>query len=140
MECCPLCQRIVPYPEIRFRLAVLASDATGSLQIILRDREIRILIGKRAREIIPQDGSSTHFPKVLKNLTGRPFTFKLEIATANIGNHGAFYWATNVCNGFKTEAARQELQQTTTEDTQATTSTFHQPSDLNAESSAVTKD
>ncbi|WOG98320.1 hypothetical protein DCAR_0417661 [Daucus carota subsp. sativus] len=87
-----------------------------------------------------EDGSSTHFPKVLKNLTGRPFTFKLEIATANIGNHGAFYWATNVCNGFKTEAARQELQQTTTEDTQATTSTFHQPSDLNAESSAVTKD
>ncbi|KAL1816722.1 hypothetical protein ACET3Z_019296 [Daucus carota] len=105
-------------------MVVLASDATGSLQIILRDREIRSLIGKRARDIIPQDPVSAYFPQCFKNLAGKPFTFKLEITTANIGNHSALYWATNVCNGFKLEATRPEQQQTTTEDTQATTSTF----------------
>nr|XP_017245396.1 PREDICTED: uncharacterized protein LOC108217055 [Daucus carota subsp. sativus] len=139
MECCPICQRIVPYPELRFRMVVLASDATGSLQIILRDREIRSLIGKRARDIVPQDQSSAHLPQCFKNLAGRPFTFKLEITTANIGNHSALYWATNVCNGFKMEATQPEQQQTTTQDIQATTSNFQQPSDLNPGSSTITK-
>ncbi|KAL1820578.1 hypothetical protein ACET3Z_015447 [Daucus carota] len=104
-----------------------------------RDLEIRSLIRKRAREIVPQDPTSAYFPQCLKNLAGRPFTFKLEITTANIGNHSALYWVTNICNGFKIEATKQEQQQTTTEDTQAT-STFHQPSDLNSESSTITKD
>uniref|UniRef100_A0A161XYQ7 Replication factor A C-terminal domain-containing protein n=1 Tax=Daucus carota subsp. sativus TaxID=79200 RepID=A0A161XYQ7_DAUCS len=138
MDSCPLCQRIVPYPELRFRIVVLAKDATGSIQIILRDREIRSLIGKRARDVVPQDQASAYFPKCFTDLAGRPFTFKLEIATANIGNHSALYWATNVCNGFKLEATRPELQQTTTQDTQATTSTHQQPSDLNQESSTIT--
>ncbi|WOG87093.1 hypothetical protein DCAR_0206315 [Daucus carota subsp. sativus] len=139
MECCTICQRIVPYPELRFRMVVLASDATGSLQIILRDREIRSLIGKRARDIVPQDQSSAHLPQCFKNLAGRQFTFKLEITTANIGNHSALYWATNVCNGFQMEVTQPEQQQTTTQDTQATTSNFQQPSDLNPGSSTITK-
>ena len=41
---------------------------------------------------------------------------------------------------FNMEATKPELQQTATEETQATTSTFHQPSNLNAGSSTITKD
>ncbi|KAL1818319.1 hypothetical protein ACET3Z_013188 [Daucus carota] len=51
---CQICTRIVPYPDIRFRLVVLASDVTGTIQIILHDRQIRTLIGKRARQLIEE--------------------------------------------------------------------------------------
>lgn len=45
---CTSCQRIVPHPEIRFRLVVIAVDSTGSLEVILRDKEVRTVIAKRA--------------------------------------------------------------------------------------------
>lgn len=51
---CKSCRRIVPHPEIRFRLVVIAADSTGSLEVILRDREVRTVIAKTARQIIPQ--------------------------------------------------------------------------------------
>ena len=74
---CSACQRIVPYPEIRyaqynknkwtvhqidinkilkhrFRLVVLASDSSGTIQVVLHDREIRQLIGKRARQVVQE--------------------------------------------------------------------------------------
>ncbi|WOG81889.1 hypothetical protein DCAR_0101045 [Daucus carota subsp. sativus] len=140
---CARCQRIVPYPEIRFRLVVIALDATGSLQILLEDREVRSLLGKRARQLIPQEATEEYFPESFKMLATQTFTIKMEIHAANVLKQSNLYWATNICHGFKLEEMDTEMEQqpqSQSINTQATTSTAHLPgmSDLNCNSSAVT--
>ncbi|KAK1380987.1 hypothetical protein POM88_027731 [Heracleum sosnowskyi] len=49
---CKHCPRTVPHPEKRYTINVVAYDATGTMDIILGDREVRTLLGKRARDII----------------------------------------------------------------------------------------
>ncbi|XP_063936811.1 uncharacterized protein LOC135147612 isoform X2 [Daucus carota subsp. sativus] len=44
---CQIYERIVPHPEIRYHLVVIAGDTTGSI-------EVRSVIGKRARQIVPK--------------------------------------------------------------------------------------
>ncbi|KAL1815832.1 hypothetical protein ACET3Z_018406 [Daucus carota] len=140
---CQICTRIVPYPEIRFRLVVLASDITGTIQIILHDRQIRTLIGKRARQLIQEQGPSNHFPHCFSLLAQKPYTIKLEINEININSKCTLYWATNICHGFKLKGTEDKVEQTvTTNDTEATTSTvgLQGLSGLNCNSSAITKD
>nr|XP_017250380.1 PREDICTED: replication protein A 70 kDa DNA-binding subunit B-like [Daucus carota subsp. sativus] len=140
---CEPCKRIVPYPEIKFRIVVLASDLTGTIQIILHDRQIRSLIGKRARQVIQEQGPAKHFPQCFKLLTPKPYTVKLEINETNITNKNSLYWATNICNGFKQEETEEKVQQTaTTNDPEATSSSINVQglSGLKCTSSEMTKD
>ncbi|WOH05856.1 hypothetical protein DCAR_0625279 [Daucus carota subsp. sativus] len=121
---CKSCRRIVPHPEIRFRLVVIAADSTGSIEVILRDREVRTVIAKRAREIIPRQAPEGFFPDCFKLMAKKPYTIKIEITEANVVNKSGLYWGTNICQGFKLESAQAEVQQTLqTEKTQATSST-----------------
>ncbi|WOH09908.1 hypothetical protein DCAR_0729368 [Daucus carota subsp. sativus] len=143
LYCCQPCKRIVPYPEIRFRLVVLASDVTGTVQIILHDRQIRTLIGKRARQVVQEQGTSKHFPRDFTLMAPKPYTIKMEIHETNITSKNSLYWATNICHGFKLEETEVPVQQTvTTNDEQATSSTINVQglSGLNCNSSAITKD
>ncbi|KAK1405302.1 hypothetical protein POM88_004907 [Heracleum sosnowskyi] len=57
---CKHCPRTVPHPEKRYTINVVAYDATGTMDIILGDREVRTLMGKRARDIINEATSSTY--------------------------------------------------------------------------------
>ena len=38
----------------RYRISVTAEDSTGEMQIILGDREVRTLMGKRARQLLEE--------------------------------------------------------------------------------------
>ncbi|WOH04056.1 hypothetical protein DCAR_0623461 [Daucus carota subsp. sativus] len=48
---CDHCQKTEPYPDTRFRVCTLASDHTGTIGIILYDREVRRVIGHSVFEI-----------------------------------------------------------------------------------------
>ncbi|XP_074373959.1 uncharacterized protein LOC141714333 [Apium graveolens] len=48
---CPNCNRIVPEPDKRFEICVTAFDNTGEIGIVLMDRPIRTLFGKRVYEL-----------------------------------------------------------------------------------------
>ncbi|XP_063950753.1 uncharacterized protein LOC135153036 [Daucus carota subsp. sativus] len=140
---CSACQRIVPYPEIRFRLVVLASDLSGTIQVVLHDREIRQLIGKRARQVVQENSVTGKFPQCFQLMAMKPYTIKLTLNEANLVMKSILYFATNICHGFKMEETREIVQQTTTtNDFQATTSSTQIPelSNLNCESSAATKE
>lgn len=74
---CSKCNRVLPHPDqkydshiltetstfsfpwiyngkvmYRFKIKVIASDQTGDIEIVLGDRQVRMLIGKRARQVI----------------------------------------------------------------------------------------
>ncbi|KAK1376256.1 DUF223 domain-containing protein [Heracleum sosnowskyi] len=100
LHVCKHCPRTVPHPEKRYTLNVVAYDATGTMDIILGDREVRTLIGKRARDIINEQNKKEHFPPCLKLIGKKDYTVQLRIKEVNVVHHYQLYLATNICNGF----------------------------------------
>ncbi|KAK1373851.1 hypothetical protein POM88_030044 [Heracleum sosnowskyi] len=100
LHVCKHCPRTVPHPEKRYTLNVVAYDATGTMDIILGDREVRTLIGKRARDIINEQNKKEHFPPCLKLFGKKDYTVQLRIKEVNVVHHYQLYLATNICNGF----------------------------------------
>lgn len=43
----------------RYRIHVFAKDSTGDMQLILGDREVRTIVGMRARELVTQVQTNT---------------------------------------------------------------------------------
>lgn len=106
---------------------VVAYDETGTIEIILEDREIRTLIGKRAMKLVDNDGTQEILPNDLQAITQKNYSIILKIKEVNVGNQFKVFWATNICNGFKLQQEdsvqlTQELQQSTTQDT---SSSYH---------------
>ncbi|WOH08617.1 hypothetical protein DCAR_0728061 [Daucus carota subsp. sativus] len=56
---CESCNRFVPYPDKKFRVHVFAKDHSGQMQVVLGDREVRTVIGFRARELFAQATTTT---------------------------------------------------------------------------------
>ncbi|WOH00118.1 hypothetical protein DCAR_0519475 [Daucus carota subsp. sativus] len=129
---CEPCNRFVPYPEIRYRISVKAEDATGEVQVILGDREVRTLILKRARQLLEEHAGSGDMPQCLKTLAGKDYSVVLNIKEMNISKSFHVYWASNICNGFirwgeknRTDTTSTQNQPTTSTNTgQTTTSTY----------------
>ncbi|XP_074356644.1 uncharacterized protein LOC141696398 [Apium graveolens] len=48
------CNTLVPCPEIKYRISVLAEDNTDDVHIILGDKEVRTLIMKKARNLFKE--------------------------------------------------------------------------------------
>ncbi|KAK1351970.1 hypothetical protein POM88_053684 [Heracleum sosnowskyi] len=124
---CKHCPRTVPHPEKRYTINVVAYDATGTMDIILGDREVRTLMGKRARDIINEQNKREDFPPCLKLLAKRKYTLQLRIKEVNVVHHYQLYLATNICNGFVQPG--DQIIQTSCEiqpsSSQATSSTYH---------------
>ncbi|KAK1382871.1 hypothetical protein POM88_020606 [Heracleum sosnowskyi] len=53
---CKNCPRTVPHPDTKYKIHVIASDDTGDLEVIMHDREVRTLIGRRARDVLDERG------------------------------------------------------------------------------------
>ncbi|WOH08067.1 hypothetical protein DCAR_0727504 [Daucus carota subsp. sativus] len=66
-----------------------------------------------------------YFPECFKQMTTKPYTIRIEINESNVFNKTGFYWATNVCHGFKLEESETEEQQSI--QTQGTSSTTQLP-------------
>ncbi|KAL1825879.1 hypothetical protein ACET3Z_012657 [Daucus carota] len=96
---CKMCDRIVPEPDKKFGVCVLASDKTGEIGIVLMDRPIRTLFGKRVYEFEEEFGGA--FPNILKQLENGKYTVKLLICKENIGNKNEYFLATDIFTGFE---------------------------------------
>ncbi|KAK1383268.1 hypothetical protein POM88_021003 [Heracleum sosnowskyi] len=79
---CQKCPRTVPHPDKRYKLNVVASDSTGGLEIILGDREVRTLIGKRARDLYDES-----LPADLQQIRKTDYTVVLQIRDINVVHH-----------------------------------------------------
>ncbi|KAK1376044.1 hypothetical protein POM88_032237 [Heracleum sosnowskyi] len=53
---CKNCPRTVPHPDTKYKIHVIASDDIGDLEVIMHDREVRTLIGRRARDVLDERG------------------------------------------------------------------------------------
>ncbi|KAK1393745.1 hypothetical protein POM88_012801 [Heracleum sosnowskyi] len=138
---CDDCQRIVPHPDKRYKIKALASDTTGGIEIVMEDREVRNLIGLRARNLFNQQKQvkkEDTFPICLKNIGMKDYTVVLRIKQMNVVDKINVFWATNICPNFikPDMSTDEEICDTQSSNSQATTSTYHLQgmSDLNFQS------
>lgn len=105
----------------------MGTDNSSSMQIMLDDRQVRTLLGKRAetvqKEVIlssskvyiqsnkiyiltstvtinMQNNKQNKIPKELHDLNNKEVTIKLLIKEVNVMKRAKMYWTTNICEGF----------------------------------------
>ncbi|WOH01103.1 hypothetical protein DCAR_0520484 [Daucus carota subsp. sativus] len=122
---CESCNRYVPYPETKFRLHVEVGDTSGTLQVILPDREVRTMIGKRASDLVNEFTDVKTLPPSLAAIIDKDYSLVVQISEVNIHNGFQIYWATNICKGFVniSPEAGDVVSITAAQTSQATTST-----------------
>ncbi|KAL8089897.1 hypothetical protein AgCh_039381 [Apium graveolens] len=98
--CCGSCNRIVSFPDNRYKVIAVASDDTGAIELLLGDQQIRTLLGMRVMQLLKQSTEEEDFPLVFKSLTKQKYTVKLLIKEINVVNKATIYWVTNICKDF----------------------------------------
>ncbi|KAL1818684.1 hypothetical protein ACET3Z_013553 [Daucus carota] len=84
----------------RFRIHVVAEDKSGQMQVVLGDREVRTIIGRRPSVLADEIFSVQGIPKCLLAIVDKEYSLVIQIKEINIVKSFKFYWATNICTGF----------------------------------------
>ncbi|KAK1373016.1 hypothetical protein POM88_029209 [Heracleum sosnowskyi] len=121
------CNRRIPHPEKRFRIQIMATDHSDKMDIILEDREVRTLIGKRAETLHKENQKEKGLPSELTKLANKNVTIQILIKEVNVLNKETTYWPNNICEGYyfpeeETNQTTQTMQQSNAE---TSNSTYH---------------
>ncbi|GKC83343.1 replication protein A 70 kDa DNA-binding subunit B-like protein [Tanacetum coccineum] len=98
---CNKCKTKVTSVVPRFRVNVRVQDATGTISLVLFDREVYQMTDKHAfeiREKQEKDGDVDSFPEVFNELINKKFIFKIEVSDFNIENGYDVYTVSKVCH------------------------------------------
>ncbi|MED6106265.1 hypothetical protein PIB30_003224 [Stylosanthes scabra] len=75
-----------------YKIEVMATDDTGSINLLLWDRETRILCGKPASEVKKEKvEGEDDYPKTLNNILDRQFLIRLLVRDSNINDGDLVY-------------------------------------------------
>ncbi|GJQ95661.1 replication protein A 70 kDa DNA-binding subunit B-like protein [Tanacetum coccineum] len=98
---CNKCKTKVTSVVPRFRVNVRVQDATGTISLVLFDREVYQMTDKHAfeiREKQEKDGDVDSFPEDFNKLINKKFIFKIEVSDFNIENGYDVYTVSKVCH------------------------------------------
>ncbi|KAL1339123.1 hypothetical protein AAHE18_U010800 [Arachis hypogaea] len=91
---CKRCDQVDSNPLLRFRLQVIVSDGTGSITLVLWDREAMQVVGKTATEIKENsfdDGDADTYPKALDSVIDTKLLIKVAVSSRNINGYDDVY-------------------------------------------------
>uniref|UniRef100_A0A166I8N2 Replication factor A C-terminal domain-containing protein n=1 Tax=Daucus carota subsp. sativus TaxID=79200 RepID=A0A166I8N2_DAUCS len=105
---CLTCPRTVPYADKWFEIYCIASDATGSIPIMLDNFSAMKCFGKRAYDVYNKGNEV--FPDIIKSLEKKLYTVKIMITIHNITGRNKVYTVKDMVPGhiLKTEASESE--------------------------------
>ncbi|KAK1385861.1 hypothetical protein POM88_023596 [Heracleum sosnowskyi] len=109
--CCQKCPREVLEPIPRCKMNGSVSDETGVIEIVIKDREIRSLLGNNFDQFEIEDKD---YPKIRELLLEKDYTMKLLIKEDNIKLQDIVYEATNIFLGFNLDEEMLDPQQSLT--------------------------
>ncbi|KAK1374595.1 hypothetical protein POM88_030788 [Heracleum sosnowskyi] len=121
---CLKCPRDVPHSHIWYKLLILASDETGTIDILLGNLPSQKWIGKKAQDIVNED-SEECWPDMLKSIEKKDYTVKLVIKLENIKHKSPIYSAKDIIEGHNFEYPIKQCQESYAE---ASGSTYHSDS------------
>ncbi|KAL1831211.1 hypothetical protein ACET3Z_000862 [Daucus carota] len=104
---CEDCNRIIPYPDKRFRICTLCSDNTGSIAVIFLDQEVTRIIEKTVFDIevdAIQENTEEKFPAVLKTFEKKVYTITLNITENNLKKGSMVYEADEIFDKIESSA------------------------------------
>ncbi|KAK1358281.1 hypothetical protein POM88_051537 [Heracleum sosnowskyi] len=118
---CLKCCRDVPHPQIWYKLLILASDETGTIDILLGNLPSQKCIGKKAQAIVNEDTEEC-WPDSLKSIEKKDYTMKLVIKLENIKHKSPIYSAKDIIEGHNFEYPIKQYEESYAE---ASGSTYH---------------
>ncbi|RYR67266.1 hypothetical protein Ahy_A03g013581 [Arachis hypogaea] len=82
---CTKCGHTHGCASLRFKVQVLVHDGTGSITLLLWDKETTQLCGKRAEQVMENDViGDDAYPPTFDNMMDRKVLFKINVKSANI--------------------------------------------------------
>ncbi|RYQ80275.1 hypothetical protein Ahy_Scaffold1g106796 isoform B [Arachis hypogaea] len=97
---CGKCDHTHGSAALRFKVEVMVFDGTGSIRLLLWDKETSMLCGKRAEQIMEDDVIvGDEYPKTLDNMMEKRVLFKINIKEANINQFDHVY-TEDGCNNY----------------------------------------
>ncbi|WOG86080.1 hypothetical protein DCAR_0205277 [Daucus carota subsp. sativus] len=108
---CIQCSRAVPYAEKWFEIFCMASDATGTIPIMLDNFSAMKCFGKRAYDVY--DKEIEVFPEIIKSLEKRLYTVKILITIHNITGRDKVYTVKDMVAGHNIKTEASDSQDTT---------------------------
>ncbi|XP_057739701.1 replication protein A 70 kDa DNA-binding subunit B-like [Arachis stenosperma] len=96
---CSKCGHTHGSASLRYKIEVMAYDGTGSITMLMWDRETTQLIGRQAEQIKDEDClEGEGYPPTLDNMMDKKLLFKINVKTANINKHDQVYTIMKICD------------------------------------------
>ncbi|XP_057747600.1 uncharacterized protein LOC130966795 [Arachis stenosperma] len=95
---CTKCGRTHGCAAIKYKLEVMVCDGTGSMTLLLWDRETTQLAGKIAEKIVDEEVGNEEYPPTLDNIMDKKALFKINVKMANIKQYDQVYTVSKVCD------------------------------------------
>ncbi|XP_057733849.1 uncharacterized protein LOC130949029 [Arachis stenosperma] len=100
---CAKCGHTHGCAALRYKVEVMVFDGTGSITLLLWDRETNQLCGKAAEKIVEEDDAKEdEYPKSLDNMMDRMVLFKINVKSGNIKHYDQIYTVMKVCDDEET--------------------------------------
>ncbi|RYR25408.1 hypothetical protein Ahy_B02g059129 [Arachis hypogaea] len=108
---CAKCGHTHGCAALRYKVEVMVFDGTGSITLLLWDRETNQLCGKAAEKIVEEDDAKEdEYPKSLDNMMDRIVLFKINVKSGNIKHYDQIYTVMKVCDDEETVAKNKPKQ------------------------------
>ncbi|QHO57364.1 hypothetical protein HN51_011953 [Arachis hypogaea] len=96
---CDKCGHTHGTASIRYKVEVMVFDGTGSISLLLWDRETSQLCGKQAEKVLEEDGGrEDEYPLTLDNMMDRRLLFKINVKAANISGYDQVFTVMKICD------------------------------------------
>ncbi|XP_057723394.1 replication protein A 70 kDa DNA-binding subunit B-like [Arachis stenosperma] len=96
---CDKCGHTHGSAALRFKVEVMVYDGTGSISLLLWDREMVQLCGKRAEQIRDTEAEGDdEYPPTLNNIMDRKLLLKINVKSANIKQFDQIYTVMKICD------------------------------------------
>ncbi|XP_025640561.1 uncharacterized protein [Arachis hypogaea] len=96
---CNKCGHTHGCAALRFKVEVMVYDSTGSISLLLWDREITQLCDKREEQVMEEDEiGDDEYPPILDNMMDKRVLFKINVKSANINHRDQVYTVMKVCD------------------------------------------
>ncbi|RYQ80936.1 hypothetical protein Ahy_Scaffold1g107002 isoform B [Arachis hypogaea] len=96
---CTRCGHTHGCASLRFKVQVMVHDGTGSITLLLWDKETSQLCGKKAEQVMEDDViGDDAYPPTFDNMMDRKVLFKINVKSANIKGFDQIYTVMKICD------------------------------------------
>ncbi|XP_052113681.1 replication protein A 70 kDa DNA-binding subunit A-like [Arachis duranensis] len=99
---CTKCGHTHGCAALRYKVEIMVHDGTGSINLLLWDRETFQLCGKQAEKVKEEEVTSgDKYPATLDNMMDKRVFFKINVKAANINHYDQLFTIMKICDDYE---------------------------------------